>query len=110
MRPFKFFDDNEEDDYEPLADSVPSWMWDIEFHLGPVLNHEWVLRTAVCNGIVEFLSRFPDYTIIPIHSITGSGIRHSFGNRNDGNGWGFDIRSERLMIEYYELVLTSNRI
>ncbi len=106
MRPFKFFDDNEEDDYEPLPDNTASWMWAEEFHLGPVPNHEWVLRTVVANGIVEFLSRFPDYYIIPVNSITGNGILHNYHSENIG--WGFDIRSERLMIQYYDLVLVTN--
>ncbi len=101
MKSFKFFGDNDEEEIEPLRDASPSWMWVEEIGLSSFPNQEWILMTERCYGIRSFLNLFPDLYIIPVESITGNGITHTFGNRNDGNGWGFDILSEELTIQYY---------
>ena len=104
MSEFKLLRGFNNQSIEPLHDSSPSWMWAEEFHLRQVPNHEWVLMRDNCFGIRSFLNLFPDNFIVPVDSITGNGIRHSFGNRNGGNGWGFDITTELLTIEYYTLI------
>jgi hypothetical protein len=104
MKSFKFLSNDDDEMEEYLNDSSPSWMWGEEFHMSPVRDYDWRMNVTVSNGIRDFLSRFPDYFIVPVHSITGNGIRHSFGNRNDGMGWGFDITSELLTIEYFTLI------
>lgn len=105
MNQFKLLRGNEEDDdSEPIHDDGPSWMWDLEFGLRPVENHTWILTSDNFYGIISFLNYFPNNFIVPVHSITGNGIRHSFDNRNNGNGWGFDVTSDLLTIEFYILV------
>jgi hypothetical protein len=84
----------------PLDDDGASWMWS-ETIFGVSLDERWELVVETSQGIGNFLRLFPDRYIIPIKSITGNGICHTFGNRNNGNGWGFDITSEFITIEYY---------
>ncbi len=104
MRDFKLLRGIDEESLEPLHENSPSWMWVEEYVLTPVPHHRWILMTDNCFGIRSFLNQFPDNFIIPVDSITGNGIRHSFGNRNNGNGWGFDITSELITVEYYVLI------
>jgi hypothetical protein len=40
--------------------------------------------------------------IVPVYSITGNNIRHD--SFNQGHGWGFNIQTEHLNIEYFQLV------
>jgi 6-pyruvoyl-tetrahydropterin synthase len=111
MKDFKFLNDSEdEDEYEPIADNVASWMWGDETVLLTsefnryVTSHHWVIERTNAFGILEFLERFPDNSIVLIHSIEGNGIRHT--STESGRGWGFDIRGTEITIEYYKL--TSN--
>lgn len=104
MKSFKFFDDNEDDyDYTPIPERTASWMWHTEFMLRDnLVGYTWQLRTIECDGILDFLSRFPDLFIVPVYTITGNNIRHDA--YNEGNGWGFNIQTEHLIIEYFQLV------
>ncbi len=106
---FKFFRGIENDLIE-LDPSTATWMWDEEFQILSVVDHSWVISVTSSNGIGDFLNRFPNHFIVPIHSITGNGIRHSYNDRNNGNGWGFNISTELLTIEYYTLRPVNERI
>lgn len=111
MKNFKFFDDNiddEEDLFVPIPDDCATWMWEIEMMQfnSPPIGYRWVLSETYVHGILEFLEGFPAGYIVPIHSITGNGIRHY----NHGTGWGFDIRNEYLWIEYYNLVPNNDEV
>jgi hypothetical protein len=44
---------------------------------------------------------FPPMFIVAVHSISCNGIRHEADSPRDG--WGFDITSDLLTIEYYNL-------
>jgi hypothetical protein len=109
MKDFKFLNNSEDDlDFDPIPDNVASWMWADET---PFINsefnkfmysHHWVIEQTNAFGILEFLQRFPDNSIIMIHSIEGNGIRHT-SNESGRGGWGFDIRGTELTIEYYKL-------
>ena len=114
MKEFKFLSDNTEeddDDFEPIPDNIASWMWSDETHrtrseiykFAP--NFHWVIEQTNAFGILEFLERFPNYSIVMIHSIEGNGIRHT--SSESGGGWGFDIRGTELTIEYYKLTPTN---
>lgn len=109
MTDFKFFRGIDYDLVE-LHPSIASWVWDIEFPMIEVPDHFWVMKTTSSNGIGDFLNRFPNHFIVPIHSITGNGIRHSYNDRNNGNGWGFNISTQVLTIEYYTLTPINERI
>ena len=112
MKEFKFLsdDDNEDDDFLPIPDNTASWMWADEtpFINGQfnkfIPNHRWVIEQTTAFGILEFLERFPDNSVVMVHSIEGNGIRHT--SNETGRGWGFDIRATELTIEYYKLIST----
>jgi hypothetical protein len=102
MRSFKFFEDNEEEDeLVPINDSA-SWMWADEFGLREVTGYHWELQSDVSFGIRSFLNMFPSMFIVAVHSISCNGIRHEANTPRDG--WGFDITSDLLTIEYYNLI------
>ena len=101
MKPFKFLG-GVDDLYPVVPINDNGWMWDGEYNFSQVQGHRWELKTMSVNGIHEFLYSFPDNTVIPVHSITGNGIRHDFNTHR--NGWGFDITLDPLVFEYYVLV------
>ena len=107
MKPFKFLDSNEiEYDYIRIPERTASWMWHTEFMLRDnLVGYAWQLKTVECNGIIEFLNLFPELYIIPVYSITGNNIRHDA--QTEQVGWGFDIQSEHLTIEFFQLVPNS---
>ncbi len=100
MRNFKFFQDNEDDELIPINDSA-SWMWANEFGLNDVPGYHWELQSDVSFGIRSFLNMFPPMFIVAVHSISCNGIRHE--SESPRVGWGFDITSDLLTIEYYNL-------
>jgi len=78
----------------------PSWMWDIDTTVNlNGLNYN-IVETQH-QGIMDFLSQFPDHHIAIVHSITCNGIRHP--RENQGEGWGFNIREDLLTIEWYRI-------
>jgi len=102
VRNFKFLSDNDDsdDDILPLEDNSPSWMWvsrpqsTEHIHEVMITHHE---------GIRDFLSMFPDHTIVPVLKITGyNGVeeRVHTGVEEYPDGWGFDITSDLLTIEW----------
>lgn len=98
MKRFKFL--TNEIEVQPIPDDFATWMWDHEGVINPELNY--VMHTERFNGILEFLSYFPERFIVVVHSIVGvvSGISHTA--ESDGMGWGFDIREDQLEITWYQ--------
>jgi len=103
VRDFKFLTDNDDDGFEiePLGDNSPSWVWVSlwpesidETHEVMITHHE---------GIRDFLSMFPNRAIIPVLKITGhigQEERIHTGTQEYNDGWGFDITSDLLTIEW----------
>ena len=102
MRPFKFLNDNQEDVFVPTNNYNSSWMWANEHPLTDPEGYHWELTEHRAHGIESFLHFFPNGFIIPVHSITCNGIRHDCNSPRFG--WGFDITSDLLFIEYYTLI------
>lgn len=102
MRDFKFLSDNDEDDdFIPLDDNSPSWMWVSHWPESTNLPHEVMITHH--EGIRDFLGMFPDYAIIPVLKITGhigQIERVHTGLEINQDGWGFDITSDLLTIEW----------
>lgn len=106
MRPFKFFDDNDEDDFEGLGfldDNSPSWMYETVFLPSPNVPYE-VVRTEH-RGISEFLSMFPNRSIQVVRKISGWSDADGFIREHDGisvyrDGWGFNITEDLITIEW----------
>jgi hypothetical protein len=104
VRDFKFLSDNDEDeddDLIPLEDNSPSWMWVSHWPESTNLPHEVMITHH--EGIREFLGMFPEYAIIPVLKITGyrnQQERTHTGVEEYGDGWGFDITSDLLTIEW----------
>jgi len=102
MKSFKFLDNNG-DDYTLIPDETASWMWHNDFMLRDnIEGYTWQLKTIRCDGIINFLNQFPNLYIVPVYSIAGNNIRHD--SFNQGHGWGFNIQTEHLNIEYFQLV------
>ena len=102
MRNFKFLSDNDDsdDDILPLDDNRPSWIW-VPRPESTEHTHEVIITHH--EGIRDFLSMFPDHTIVPVLKITGyNGVeeRVHTGVEEYPDGWGFDITSDLLTIEW----------
>jgi hypothetical protein len=98
MKRFKFL--RSQIGVQPIPDDFATWMWDHDGVVNPNINY--VMHTELFNGILEFLSYFPEHSIIVVHSIVGveTGISHTA--ETDGSGWGFDIREDQLEITWYQ--------
>jgi hypothetical protein len=104
VRNFKFLSDNDDsdDDILPLDDNRPSWMWISSFPQPPE-NHQPEVMITHHEGIRDFLGMFPDHTIVPVLKITGyNGVeeRVHTGVEEYPDGWGFDITSDLLTIQW----------
>jgi hypothetical protein len=103
VRNFKFLTDNDDsdDDILPLDRNSSSWMWVLNWPESTDLPHELIITHH--EGIRDFLSMFPDYMIVPVLKITGyNGVeeRVHTGVEDYPDGWGFDITSDLLTIEW----------
>ena len=94
MKAFKFFSSGDELE----LDDSPSWMFDTFVNLNG-LNCFTVVEEY--QGIHQFLNQFPNNFIVVVKSITCNGRIHTGVSRYD-DGWGFDITSDLLLIEYYK--------
>lgn len=95
MKNFKFF--SEEDDDELELDSSPSWIFDSYINLQGL---DYLIVTEQYMGIRSFLNQFPNNFVAVVKSITCNGRIHT-GMSQYADGWGFDITSDLLTIEYY---------
>lgn len=84
---------------EEFSESDPSWMWASEMGIEDVSTHELV--SVECQGIREFLLRFPRYYIVPMVNISSNGIVHMNGDSE--NGWGFDIQNDIINFTYIRI-------
>lgn len=103
VRDFKFLTDNDDDglEIEPLGENTPSWMWVSHWPESTNLPHEVMITHH--EGIGDFLDMFPELAIIPVLKITGHiGQRERVhtGLEINQDGWGFDITSDLLTIEW----------
>ena len=102
MRNFKFLSDNDEDDeLVPLEDNSPSWMWVTHWPESTEFAHDIIITHH--EGIRDFLNMFPEHAIIPVFKITGyvgQEERIHTGIEQYDDGWGFDITSDLLTIEW----------
>lgn len=100
MRDFKFLSDNE-DYIVQLDDNRPSWMWVSSWPESTGHTHDVMVTHH--EGIRDFTGMFPDGAIIPVLKITGyNGVeeRVHTGVEEYPDGWGFDITSDLLTIEW----------
>jgi hypothetical protein len=92
MKDFKFLDDNEN---QPVWDGA-TWSY---VRLENLTQYSYDVMVDNSYGIRSFLNHFPDNFIVSILSITGpTGIVHDANNF--GMGWGFDITSDLIRIEW----------
>jgi hypothetical protein len=99
VKPFKFLNQNEDEEYESYDGA--SWMFG---RMEDLQRYEYETYIEYHNGIHSFLSNFPNQYIVTILSITGpNNIEQNADTENDGNGWGFDITSDRLRIEWVQI-------
>jgi hypothetical protein len=92
MKDFKFLDDNEN---QPVWDSA-TWSY---VRLENLTQYSYDIMVDNSYGIRSFLNQFPDNFIVSILSITGpNGTVHDADNF--GMGWGFDITSDLIRIEW----------
>ena len=96
VSPFKFLQENDEDD-EPIESyDGASWMY------GSVENidhYEYDIVVENHRGIRTFLDYFPIGLVVVVISITGpNGVRHDLNN--DNQGWGFDILNDMISVEW----------
>lgn len=94
MRSFKLLSGYDEEEIENYNGA--SWVY--ARHEYYDVRH-YLLRVEHHYGIHSFLNQFPNHFIVPILSITGpDGVVHDCNN--EGIGWGFDITSDQIKIEW----------
>jgi len=105
VRSFKFMSDNDYDDsddvlyiHEDFLEGSASWTW---YPLHPEDNFRFEIITVTTNGIREFLYMFPETFCVPVRTIVGPNGRINFSESEYENGWGFDIQTDPITIEYY---------
>lgn len=99
VKPFKFLQENNEEEYESYDGA--SWMFG---RLEDIRRYEYETYIEYHDGIHSFLNNFPNRYIVTILSITGPNNREkNADNENDGTGWGFEITSDRLRIEWVQI-------
>jgi hypothetical protein len=99
---FKFLQDNNEDeDVYPIEEMEygydgASWMYGTIENLD---QYQYDIIVGEHHGIHSFLNHFPPGYVACVISITGpNGIIHNA--ENDGDGWGFDITSDLIRVEW----------
>jgi hypothetical protein len=98
MRPFKFLQDNKNEDI--VVSEGASWIYG---RLENLDQYQYNILTENHYGIHSFLSQFPSWFVVTIISITGpNGIEHNIDN--DGTGWGFDITSDLIRVEWVRFI------
>jgi len=103
---FKFFGDNNVGDDVPtpideLIDyevyNGASWHYGGRENLG---QYQCEIVVEEHNGIHSFLSHFPPGFVVTILSITGPDGRFHDSDTDYEDGWGFDITSDLMSIEW----------
>lgn len=95
MRPFKFLQDNDYDDDIEVHEGA-SWVFGRREYVDP---NRYEIVEEYHYGIHSLLNHYPSHYIVTILNITGpNGIIHDIDN--EGTGWGFDITSDLIRIEW----------
>ena len=97
MREFKFFNGSEDDDLIEHGYDGASWIF------GKVENltqYQYDIVYSDHYGIHSFLNNFPPSFVVTILSITGPNGRVHNDDTEYEDGWGFDITSELITIEW----------
>jgi hypothetical protein len=101
---FKFFTDNDYTLDDGGDYDGASWIWTTEESMTSVYGIHYSIIREQHYGIYSLLSRFEGPQIVNVKSITGpDGFEHNF--YNDGTGWGFDILSDLITVEYFRIHL-----
>lgn len=105
VRSFKFMSDNDYDDSDDVLfiqddflEGSASWIW---LPLHPEDNFQYEIITVTTNGIREFLYMFPETFCVPIRTIVGPNGRINSAESEYEDGWGFDIQTDPITIQYY---------
>ena len=97
--------DNDYDDSDDVLfiqddflEGSASWTW---YPLHPEDNFRFEIITVTTNGIREFLYMFPETFCVPVRTIVGPNGRLNYDESEYEDGWGFDIQTEPITIQYY---------
>jgi hypothetical protein len=106
MREFKFFGDynNDVDVPTPIDELIDyegyngaSWHYGGRENLG---QYQCEIVVEEHNGIHSFLNNFPPGFVVTILSITGPDGRPHNSDTEYEDGWGFDITSDLIRVEW----------
>lgn len=105
IKSFKFMSDNDNVDsdevmffQEDYLEGSASWTWSPLF---PPDNFQYEIITVTTNGIRDFLYMFPETFCVPVRTIVGPNGRTNYDESEYEDGWGFDIQTDPITIEYY---------
>ena len=100
---FKFLTNNEDSFDDEDGDYVgASWIWVREETMVRLYGNRYTTIREQHYGIHSLLSRFEGPQIVNVKSITGpNGFVHNIDN--DGTGWGFDITTDLITVEYFRI-------
>ena len=97
MKPFFFFEENDDDDEILDPWDGATWTWG---RLENLVQYQYDIVVNDYNGIHSFLSHFPNGFIAVVLSITGPNGRVHNIDAEYNDGWGFDITSDLITIEW----------
>lgn len=97
MKSFRFLDDNDDDDLIEEGYNGASWIFARREYVDP---YRYDIVHSDHYGIHSFLDNFPFGFIVSILSITGPNGRIHCDDSEYEDGWGFDITSDLIRIEW----------
>ena len=97
MREFKFFNGSEEDDLIEVGYDGASWIFG---RVENLTQYRYDILVDNHYGIHSFLNNFPSGFVVTVLSITGPNGRVHNDDTEYEDGWGFDITSELITIEW----------
>ena len=100
MRTFKFLSDSDDEPIHELIDegySGASWIFGRTENLG---QYQYDIVFEDHYGIHSFLNHFPPGFVVTILTITGPNGRVHNDDTEYEDGWGFDITSDLITIEW----------
>ena len=107
VKSFKFMSDNDDNDIlgdeiyevsEAFLEGSATWTWSPYVQLD---NFQYEIITVQTNGIRDFLYMFPETFCVPVRSIVGPNGRLNNDESEYDDGWGFDIQTDPITIQYY---------
>lgn len=99
MKEFKFFNESKDNEDEMVDEGYngASWMFGLIEHLD---QYRYDILIDNHYGIHSFLNHFPPGFVVVILSITGPNGRVHNVNTEYEDGWGFDITSDLIRVEW----------